>query len=550
MKKYVAYIRVSTQKQGQTGVSLQEQRAAIERYAEINRLQIETWYEERETAAKRGRPIFTEMLEQVERSSVSGIILHKIDRGARNLRDWADLGGLVDKGIEVHSANESLDLHSRGGRLSADIQAVVAADYIRNLREETLKGFYGRLRQGLYPLAAPYGYLDQGRGNAKIPDPETAPFIRRAFELYAAGGHTLRELREELHRLGLRNRGGKKISLDWLSRTLNNPFYTGIIRLKTTDETFRGIHEPIIAKKLYDRVQNVLSGRTNIKIVCHDFLYRCLLKCGDCGYSLIGERQKGHIYYRCHNTACPTKSIRQELVDVQIGRALERVRLTSDELDEVHRYFGDFAYRWEDERATIKAATELRLANMGERLDRLTDALVDGLISKEAFERRRASVVENQVATEQSLASLRSGDRSALQRLEKFLELLETAQLSYFAGNADHKRILLREVTSNRFVSGKNVAVELFPPFDVIANREKSDWCCPFRNKPRTFDQKTSVLGQRLIETIIPNLEAEDAVYTERLRKIGEDMVEQVPEVPNVPDGNAKGSASQVQKPY
>ncbi|WP_350163454.1 recombinase family protein, partial [Parvibaculum sp.] len=53
MKKYVAYIRVSTQKQGQTGVSLQEQRAAIERYAEINRLQIETWYEERETAAKR-----------------------------------------------------------------------------------------------------------------------------------------------------------------------------------------------------------------------------------------------------------------------------------------------------------------------------------------------------------------------------------------------------------------------------------------------------------------------------------------------------------------
>lgn len=161
MKNYLAYVRVSTQKQGQTGVSLQEQRAAIERYANLHKLTIATWYEERETAAKRGRPIFTQMLSRLEAGKAAGVILHKIDRGARNLRDWADLGGLVDKGIEVHSANESLDLQSRGGRLSADIQAVVAADYIRNLREETLKGFYGRLNQGLYPLAAPLGYLDQ-----------------------------------------------------------------------------------------------------------------------------------------------------------------------------------------------------------------------------------------------------------------------------------------------------------------------------------------------------------------------------------------------------
>lgn len=526
MKKYVAYIRVSTQKQGQTGVSLQEQRAAIEHYAEINRLQIETWYEERETAAKRGRPVFTQMLEQVERSSISGIILHKIDRGARNLRDWADLGGLVDKGIEVHSANESLDLHSRGGRLSADIQAVVAADYIRNLREETLKGFYGRLRQGLYPLAAPYGYLDQGRGRAKIPDPKTAPFIRQAFDLYAAGGYTLRALREELHKLGLRNRGGKKISLDWLSRTLNNPFYAGIIRLKTTDETFRGIHEPLITKDLYDRVQDILHGRKNIKTFRHDFLYRCLLTCGDCGYSLIGERQKGHIYYRCHERACPTKGIRQELVDMQIGRALKRVQLSPEEMDQVVNHFDAFDHHWEERQTTMIAAAELRLSNMTERMDRLTDALIDGLISKDTFERRRASVLENQVATEQSLASLRAGDRSILERLEKFLELLKTAQQSYLAGNADHKRIMLREVTSNRLVSGKNVAVELFPPFDLIANREKSDWCCPSRNKPRTFDQKPSALGQQLINIIVPNLPAEDAAYTERLRKVLEGMGE------------------------
>jgi len=43
----------------------------------------------------------------------------------------------------------------------------VAADFIRNLREETKKGFYGRLKQGLYPIGASIGYVDHGKGNLR-----------------------------------------------------------------------------------------------------------------------------------------------------------------------------------------------------------------------------------------------------------------------------------------------------------------------------------------------------------------------------------------------
>src|SRR5207245_11339384 len=125
--------------------SLQEQKGAIENYSHRFGLKIDQWFEERETAAKHGRPVFTQMLKLLRQGKARGVIIHKIDRSARNLKDWADLGEMIDAGIEVHFANESLDLHSRGGRLSADIQAVVAADYIRNLREETRKGFYGSL---------------------------------------------------------------------------------------------------------------------------------------------------------------------------------------------------------------------------------------------------------------------------------------------------------------------------------------------------------------------------------------------------------------------
>src|ERR1044072_6581539 len=216
MTSCFAYARVSTAKQGEKGVSLQEQRRAIEEYASRHGISIKKWFEEQETAAKRGRAQFTKMLKFLRERKADGLIIHKIDQCARNLRDWADLGELIDSGVAVHFANESLDLNTRGGRLSADIQAVVAADYIRNLREETKKGILGRLRQGLLPMNAPLGYLDNGPGKVKTIDPERGPLIRRAFELYATGRYTLRTLADEMYSLGLRGRKGNRVCVNSL----------------------------------------------------------------------------------------------------------------------------------------------------------------------------------------------------------------------------------------------------------------------------------------------------------------------------------------------
>src|SRR6266851_5953037 len=312
MQGYIGYIRVSTVKQGE-GVSLEVQKDAISRYAERNQFQIALWLEEMETAAKRGRPVFHRAMKLLRQGKHQGIILHKLDRGARNLKDWAEIGELSDQGVEVHFVNESLDLHSRGGRLSADIQAVVAADFIRNLREETRKGIYGRLKQGIYPLAAPVGYQNQGGGKPKIPDPINGPLVRHAFELYASGQYNLHGLRERITKLGLRNRNGKPLSLTGFSVMLNNPFYIGLIRMK--GEAFAGIHTPLIATSLFDRVQSILKGKTNAKGWRHDFLFRRLLTCATCGRSLIGEIQKGHVYYRCQTKGCPVTCVREDSVE-------------------------------------------------------------------------------------------------------------------------------------------------------------------------------------------------------------------------------------------
>ncbi len=496
MKPFLAYIRVSTQKQGQLGVSLQEQRAAIERHAERQALTIVRWFEERETAAKRGRPIFSQMMKELRHGKAKGVVIHKIDRSARNLKDWADLGELIDLGVEVQFATESLDLHTRGGRLSADIQAVVAADYIRNLREETRKGFYGSLKQGVYPLPAPIGYLDCGGGKPKQSDPAKAPLVRAAFELYATGAYTLRTLRDEMIRRGLRNRGGKPVSITGLSTMLNNPFYIGLIRIRRTKETFKGSHDPIVSSGTFKRVQAVLSGKFSARTLKHPFLFRRLFRCGACGYSLIGERQKGHVYYRCHTRDCVTTGIREEVAREVLTELFSQAQLTPEEMTELRTLVPEVISEECASRDEQLRAADLLLSNHKSRLDRLTDAYVDQLIDKLTFEQRRARLLTEQAVLEEQIQELRSGKDHKREKAEKILELAESLYSSYDSASEHEKRDLVLEVTSNRELHGKNVAVTLKSPFAEMANRSKTSNGAPSRHELRTLAVKIIASAQ------------------------------------------------------
>jgi site-specific DNA recombinase len=241
MKPCFGYIRVSTQKQGE-GVSLETQKDAITVFASRQNLNVVQWFEEKETAAKCGRPIFNQMLKQLKRGAAAGLIMHKIDRSARNPRDWMAVSDLSDAGIDIHFATESLDFRSRGGRLTADIQAVIAADYIRNLSQEARKGINGRLKQGIYPFPAPLGYVNNGGGKPKTLDPIRAPLVRTLFDLYLSGDYSFTTLHREMAQKGLTTRGSKPISRRSVENVLQNPYYCGLMRNGRTGELFPGIH--------------------------------------------------------------------------------------------------------------------------------------------------------------------------------------------------------------------------------------------------------------------------------------------------------------------
>ena len=500
MKPCFGYIRVSTQKQGE-GVSLEAQKDAITAFASHNNLQVTEWFEEKETAAKSGRPIFSRMLKMLERGRAYGLIVHKIDRSARNLKDWAVIGELSDKGIDVYFATESLDFRSRGGRLTADIQAVIAADYIRNLRDETKKGIDGRLKQGLYPFRAPVGYLDNGRGQPKSPCPIKAPLIKQLFSLYTTGSHSIRTLEHEATRIGLRNVAGGPITKHGIETILRNPFYCGIIEIRRTGQTFDGVHKPIIDIQTFRQVQDIKSGKAGKKVTRHNHLYRGLFRCALCNAPLTPERQKGRVYYRCQLSTCPTTTIREDVIDEQVVSSLEAYELNDNEAAQLAKDWSD----WRDgfDHAENLRSIDLRITQTRQRLERLTDLLIDGSIDKNDFEaRKRSLIMEQAMMNEERLKATKSGPNP--EDIQNFLELTKTLSLLYRSATNDEKREMVENCFSNRTLSGKNLVLE------------PSNWLCevkllggvpvgdPRRPTDRTFFTDETLRGLlRPFETML-----------------------------------------------
>ena len=494
MGNVFAYTRVSTVKQGEKGVSLQEQKDAILRYAQQHGLEIVRWFEERESAAKRGRPAFMQMLQLLRIKVAEGVVIHKIDRSARNLEDWVDVGKLADAGVAIHFANEGVDLATVSGRLSADIQAVVASHYSRNLREEAKKGIYGRLKQGFYPFRAPIGYTDQGAAKLKLPDPVMAPLVQETFELYGAGKFPLMALADHMYERGLRNRHGGPVTLKGISTILNNPFYVGVMRIKKTGQDFSGNHEPLVSRDLFERVQALLRGKTVDRVVRHSFLFSRLVRCASCHYSLIGERRKGHTYYRCHNRpfksppVCPRTFIKEEQLENAVQSILEKLTLSKAEVDYFREWIAEYRLHAGAKREEEKRDATLQLEALRARKSRLTDLFLDESIGQTTFDEKQKSLVWEESQLKQKVARLDAGCDDALKEIENTVGLAKDASLLYKQANMERKRELLRILLSDLTASGENISGELTIPFTLIAESANTSCGGPYRRTCRTMD--------------------------------------------------------------
>jgi site-specific DNA recombinase len=485
MKQLFAYIRVSDPKQGK-GVSLDEQRSIIEAYAARIGATIIEWFVEKKTAAKAGRPQFTRMVKLLRQGKADGVVIHKVDRSTRNFRDWADIDELIEQGVDVHFANEHMDLRSDGGRLAADIQMVFAVQYIRNLRQETLKGIHGRLKQGFLPRSAPIGYLDCGAGKAKAIDPVRGPLVRAIFERYATGASTLRMLTEEADKAGLRNRAGKALRLTQIHKMLRNPFYAGILR-DSRFGVFTGAHEPLVSKATFERVQAVLAGKFIRRTKRHILRFRRLLHCKTCGRSLIGSERKGFVYYRCSNVPCPTTSVREDAVEEAILEVLASIRIDEPEAKAIEAELAEYDRHRNELHAARRASLTDAFSASQARMARLTDLLIDGKIDATAHEAKRTELLLEQKELEHDLTDVELGTAALVRRAREIVGLAQSAENTYQSADDERKRSLLQTVLSDCIVTGKSLEFTLHEPFATLATRRPRNECGPDWYTARTL---------------------------------------------------------------
>lgn len=332
--KAVAYCRVSSKEQEETGYSLEAQENLLKEYAEKKGLTIDKSYRISESASgKQIRKTFNEMLKDVTKNKIPTILCEKIDRLTRNLKD----ASLIDEWVKedpkrsVHFIKEGFLLNQNTKaheNLVWDMKVAIARFYTNNLSEEVKKGQKEKIREGWLPTKPPLGYKTIGEKGHKIHviDERTGQLVRKMFEIYASGNYSLKALIDVMHKEGLRGRSGAKLSRSRIHKYLSDPFYFGKIFWNGT--IYQGKHEPLITKELFDMAQEKLSRKfTGPQFKKYLPVFKAKMKCAECGGIISWYVQKGHWYGNCnHFKNCSQHGcLRQEKAEEQLFPYFDKV---------------------------------------------------------------------------------------------------------------------------------------------------------------------------------------------------------------------------------
>ena len=337
MFNYFLYARKSTDIEDKQVRSIEDQLAVLRALAKTEGLNIVEEFIEKQSAKRPGRPVFNEMLSRIEKGEAQGIVCWKLDRLARNPIDGGQLSWFLQKGTIQHIQTHDRSYHPTDNVLVMAVEFGMANQFILDLSTNTKRGLHEKVRRGEYPSLAPIGYLNDRIKKTIVIDKQAAKAVKAVFELYAEGNSRLEDIAEFFSKHDLLSETGKSFKLDRVTYILSNPFYCGFFRY--AKELHEGKHTPIITKKLFDKVQEVLKKRGKPQKQKNEPKPLCgLLRCGECGCFITAEEKTKHqkngnthryVYYHCtkRKGRCSQPCMREEELDRQLSEILEKFAL-------------------------------------------------------------------------------------------------------------------------------------------------------------------------------------------------------------------------------
>jgi site-specific DNA recombinase len=506
MKKYIAYYRKSTDTEDKQVLSLESQAEVVKDFADRKGLSVPAQFEFRESysAKKSGaRPVFNKIVDLLSSNKAQGLIAYKADRFTRNYGDLDTLIELLRNGTEVWASDFGQYTNDANGHMMLGFNAVIAKRKIDDLSEDTKRGLNTKINNKVWPGWAPLGYLnldglgrlagkqytpqkqrlleDLGRQLERIEqDPLFASLIKEAFEIYAYQDVSLKNLCILLAEKGLRNRNGNKIARATLEQILKNPFYYGTMRWK--GGLLPGSHQPIISKTLFNEVQERLDNKNHFKSrgLKLSFLYRGLIRCGECGCSITAEnkikQQKNgnvhrYIYYRCTKSkgGCGQVYITEPELEKELSKIFRNFVLSEEQAGAIQTKLKELF----QEDNTYQKKQEILLKTRLTKLEIEKKTLFRKMVSGNSDDERAYLEVKNDIQNE--ISDLTSGLDNIgqhsidwIEQSSNLLYLAQHAQGLFLEGTKEEKQTLINCVSSNLFLKDKKIQYSLKEPFSLL----------------------------------------------------------------------------------
>ena len=320
------YPRVSTEDQSRFGHSLDEQEDRLRKLCEFKGYKIYKVYREEGVSAKNtNRPKFQEMIQDMKDGKINKIIVYKLDRLTRSIKDLETICTLLEEyHCDLESVAEEINTVNANGKFFIRMLTILAQLEIERTSERTKFGLVGAAKKGHISGKPALGYTKKDKSKKLVIDDLEAEVVKRIFSMYLEGSSVC-YICEKFNEENVLNRHWATTTVD---KILSNKIYIGNIehgkKNKKNAQIFENVVPTIIDKTTFDMVQK--RKEKNLKNFKRKRTYIFMQKilCPKCHKIMGGESSTSgtgdkHIYYKCN---CCKKRISEKRIEKELLKFL------------------------------------------------------------------------------------------------------------------------------------------------------------------------------------------------------------------------------------
>lgn len=473
--KVAIYVRVSTTNQAEEGYSIDEQIDKLEAYCKIKDWSVYKVYTDGGfSGSNTDRPALENLIKDANKKKFDTVLVYKLDRLSRSQKDTLFLieDVFIKNGIEFLSLQENFDTSTPFGKAMIGLLSVFAQLEREQIKERMQLGKLGRAKAGKSMMWAKtsYGYDYHKETGTVTINPAQALAIKFIFESYLRG-RSITKLRDDLN-----EQYPKPIPWNYraVRKILDNPVYCGYNQY--LGEIYKGNHEPIISKEVYDKTQKELKIRqrtaaenVNPRPFQSKYMLSGIVQCGYCLAPLkiiMGVKRKDgtrFIKYECHqrnprtvrgvttyndNKRCDSGFYYKDKLEAYVLKEISKLQDDAGYLDKIFS---------EDNAETIdRESYKRQIEGLSKKLSRLNDLYIDDRITLEELQSKSAEFISMRGTLEAELENdpaLRKDKRKANMR-----ELLNAEKV--FSMDYEGQKVLVRGLINKVQVTAEDIVIK------------------------------------------------------------------------------------------